>query len=83
MELQVSELGEVKKVALSGRLDTAGAGLIEASFAAQIVAPGKPTVVDLSEVAFLASLGIRMIIGTAHSRVNRCALKNGGNEEGQ
>jgi anti-anti-sigma factor len=67
MEMQVSDVGDVKKVALAGRLDTAGVSRIEARFNAAIVPSGKPAVVDLSEVAFLASLGIRLLIGTTRA----------------
>jgi anti-anti-sigma factor len=67
MDMQVGEVGEVMRVALSGRLDTAGAGAIEPRFAAAVVANGRATLVDMTEVAFLASLGVRMIISTARS----------------
>jgi anti-anti-sigma factor len=67
MEMQHSDVGNVRKVALNGRLDTAGVDRIETRFGAAIVPAGKPTVVDLSEVSFLASMGIRMLIATTRS----------------
>ena len=64
MEMQHSDVGDVRKVALAGRLDTAGVDRIETRFGAAIVPAGKNTVVDLTEVTFLASMGIRMLIAT-------------------
>jgi anti-sigma B factor antagonist len=67
MEMQHSDVGEVRKVVLSGRLDTAGVDRIETRFGAAIVPAGKNTVVDLTDVTFLASMGIRMLIATTRS----------------
>jgi anti-sigma B factor antagonist len=67
VELQHSDVGDVRKVALNGRLDTAGVDVIETRFGAVIVPAGKHTVVDLGEVTFLASMGIRMLIATTRS----------------
>ena len=67
MEMKFSDLGSVRKVALIGRLDTAGVDRVESQFGAAIVPGGHNTVVDLSQVTFLASLGIRMLISTARS----------------
>ena len=73
MEIQHSDIGDVRKVILAGRLDTAGVDLIETRFGASIVPAGKNTVVDLSQVTFLASMGIRMLIAT-----NRSLSRKGG-----
>ena len=67
MQLEHSDVGDVRKVALNGRLDTAGVDVIETRFGAVIVPAGKPTVVDMGEVSFLASMGIRMLIATTRS----------------
>lgn len=67
MEMQHSDVGEVRKVVLAGRLDTAGVDRIETRFGAAIVPAGRNTVVDLSDVTFLASMGIRMLIATTRS----------------
>ena len=67
MEMQTSSVGEVTKVMLTGRLDSAGVTSIERTFAAEIVPLGKPAIVDLSQIAFLASLGVRMLISTARA----------------
>jgi anti-anti-sigma factor len=66
-DIQIIETDDVVRVVLTGRLDTAGVGLIESRFFAGIVPRGRPTVVDLGELQFLASLGIRMLISTARS----------------
>jgi len=52
---------------LTGRLDTAGVDVVETRFGAAIVPNGKNTIVDLSEVTFLASMGIRMLISTTRA----------------
>lgn len=67
MEFAVTEQSGVTKAALDGRLDTANVEKIEQDFAASIVAQGKNTMVDLSKVSFIASLGIRLLLTTARS----------------
>ena len=67
MEFQFTDIGDVRMVKLVGRLDSAGVDMIETRFGATIVAAGKPTVVNLAEVAFLASLGVRMLLTTTRS----------------
>ena len=73
MEMQLSELDGVKKVVLTGRLDTAGVTAIESRFSAVVVQGGRNAVIDLSEVQFLASLGVRMFVTTT-----RALARNGG-----
>ena len=70
MQIEYTDLGDVTKVALDGRLDTAGVGRIELGFSAR-AAGGKPVIVDLSRVSFIASLGVRMFISTARSLSSR------------
>jgi anti-anti-sigma factor len=67
MEIRHDNVGEVRRVALAGRLDTAGVDVVETRFGAAIVPNGKNTIVDLSEVTFLASMGIRMLISTTRA----------------
>jgi anti-anti-sigma factor len=67
MEMQHSDVGDVRKVVLAGRLDTAGVDRVETKFSAVIVPNGKNTIVDLTEVTFLASMGIRMLIATTRA----------------
>ena len=74
MEMIVVELDPAtRRIALTGRLDTSGVGQIEARFAA--VASGRVpgTLVDLSGVEFLASMGIRMLVSCAKSAAARGA----------
>jgi anti-anti-sigma factor len=66
MEMTLAELpGPVSCVRLDGRLDAAGADRIDTRFTAAVVATGRPAVIDLSGVTFLASMGIRLLIATA------------------
>lgn len=68
MEMEVTELdGKAIKIALRGRLDTAGVDQIETRFSASIVPGGHQAIVDLSGVSFIASMGLRMFITVARS----------------
>jgi anti-anti-sigma factor len=67
MQISFDQVENYKKVILAGRLDSAGVGMIEARFSAGIVPGGQSTVLDLTEVEFLASLGVRMLISTARA----------------
>ena len=61
--------GDVTRIALEGRLDTASVGRIEEQFTAQVAQGGKHALVDLSQVVFLASMGVRMLLGNAKALV--------------
>ena len=67
MEMAVLEAGDVTLVALSGRLDIEGVGAVEVKFLAATAAHRRPTIVGLSDVTFLGSLGIGMLVGSAKS----------------
>ncbi len=68
MELRVIEASdELTHLALVGRLDIAGVGAIETKFTASTCARKKTTLLDLSGVDFLSSLGIRLLLSTAKS----------------
>ena len=54
-------------LALQGRLDSAGAGAVDLELTSQTVARRKPVIVDLSQVPFIASLGIGMLVRIARS----------------
>jgi anti-sigma B factor antagonist len=74
VNMQISELGENKvKVTLAGRLDTPGVGRIETGFVAALVPRGRSAIVDLSQVDFVASLGIRMFLSAARGLAMRQA----------
>lgn len=69
MELIVDELGSVTNVAMKGRLDAKGAE--SADLPLSVLAGSKSAIiVDLTEVDFLASLGIRVLV-TAAKAVQR------------
>ena len=73
MNLEVAELENgITKVTLSGRLDIEGALKIDSEFNA-VAEEKKKVVVDLSDVTFIASLGIRTLITGA-----KAAANNGG-----
>lgn len=58
-------------IRISGRLDILGTGEIEGKFAALAATEKLHLVVDLSEVSFLASIGIRSIITNAKAQQQR------------
>ncbi len=66
MELRVvKQERDFTHVALVGRLDAPGVQAIEAEFLEQTANREKPTLVDLSEVSFCGSTGLRMLIKAA------------------
>jgi anti-anti-sigma factor len=65
MDMIVDELtGGVTKVALRGRLDTLAAEAVDLRFSV-IAGAKRAVVVDLSDLEFLASLGIRVLLTSA------------------
>ena len=74
MQMDVSPLGErLVKVTIVGRLDTQGVEKIETRFTASLVPTATNAIVDLSQVEFVASLGIRMLVATAQGLKRRNA----------
>lgn len=66
MDMTVDEMsGGALCVALQGRLDTVGVDQVEGRFSAAVTEGNRDAAVDLSNVSFLASMGVRMIIATA------------------
>jgi len=55
------------QIIFKGRLDTEGVEAIETAFTAHTAARRLPTIVDLTEVTFVASLGMGMFIRAAKS----------------
>src|SRR4051812_13046236 len=72
MQMEITMLDRIARVRLNGRLDTPGVDLIETKFNAAVVPEGYSTVIDLSQVNFIASMGLRMFIavGKALKRKN-------------
>ena len=72
MELQYSELkNKIRLIKLIGKLDILGVGAIETKFAGYCAGEGSRVLVDLSDVDFLASIGIRLLILNAKSVFGR------------
>ena len=65
MEIEILFAENIAHVKLRGRLDTPGVDKIESKFTASVVPDGRNAVVDLREVSFVASMGLRMFIGIA------------------
>jgi anti-sigma B factor antagonist len=65
LEIEVTYAPKFARVKLRGRLDTPGVDRVEAKFTSAVVPEARNTVVDLSEVSFIASMGLRMFIGLA------------------
>jgi anti-anti-sigma factor len=71
MEMDVEELeGGVTNVVLRGRLDSAGVEAIDAQFK-EVAGSKRAIVVDLSQVNFLTSIAIRMLVLGARAVTNR------------
>jgi len=72
MEIQYSELeNNIRLIKLAGTLDIVGTGQIETQFAGYCGGENARVVVDLSEVDFLASIGIRLLTLIAKSVLSR------------
>ena len=67
MDMQFSDVGGVTRAVLDGRLDSLSVGSVETNFIANIVPKEQPAVIDMTGVSFIASLGIRMLLGTARA----------------
>lgn len=73
MEVVITEESGVTKAELAGRLDTANVNELEQHFTTSIMPKAQNTIVDLSKVSFIASLGIRMLLTTARGLATRGA----------
>jgi anti-sigma B factor antagonist len=72
MELDHSELDNgIRLIKLKGTLDILGTGAIETKFAAHCSGNNARVIVDLSDVDFLASIGIRLLTSNAKSLLTR------------
>ena len=72
MEMYYSEMNNgIRLIKLGGRLDIIGTGAIETKFAGYCAGENPRVVVDLSDVDFLASIGIRLLMLTAKSIASR------------
>lgn len=74
MELEIkNQSDQITYLAVRGRLDTTGVGEIELKFTGHTVPRGKPLLLDMSEVTFLSSLGMRMLLTVAKALDRRGA----------
>lgn len=73
MDVVITEESGVTKAELAGRLDTANVNELEHHFTTGIMPKAQNTIVDLSKVSFIASLGIRMLLTTARGLAGRGA----------
>jgi anti-anti-sigma factor len=72
MQLEISNLESgIKQAKLIGRLDLKGANEIDNQFSFATSSGKTPVLVDLSEVDFLASIGMRMLISNARALERR------------
>jgi len=72
MEMTLSQLGNgISLIKLSGSLDIIGTGQIEARLAGYCARDGLRVIVDVSEVKFLSSIGIRLLLRNAESVTSR------------
>jgi anti-anti-sigma factor len=63
MEMKVvEETEDLTYVALVGRMDVGGVEQIETRFVAYTTSRSKPVIVDISQVPFMASIGMRVIL---------------------
>jgi anti-sigma B factor antagonist len=72
MELTTEQLPNgVERIALAGRMDTTGAQEIDLRFTGLTTTRSALIVVDLSQVSFLASMGIRTLLSAARALMRR------------
>ena len=72
MEIQYTELqNNIRLLKLNGKLDISGVGAIETSFAGYCAGEKPRVLVDLSDVNFLSSMGVRLLTLNAKSIANR------------
>ena len=84
MAIRYEDVNEdIRRIFLSGRLDTAGSEQIATEFAALAGSAKRGVVVHLSDVTFLSSMGIRALIASAkaqQAKGGRMVLHVAGNE---
>jgi anti-sigma B factor antagonist len=72
MQLQYNDReNNIRLIKLIGRFDIIGTGEIETKFAAYCTGDGARVIVDLTDVDFLASIGIRLLTLTAKAVTSR------------
>ena len=76
MELKIIQTdGAYTHVALSGRLDIDGVKAVELDFTSAVSGKAQSAIVDITEVSFIASLGMRMLLSAAKNlRAHQCKV---------
>jgi len=84
MAIQYEDVNDdIRRIFLRGRLDTAGSEQIVAEFATLAESAKRGVVVNLSDVTFLSSMGIRALIASAkaqQAKGGRMVLNVAGND---
>ena len=66
--MDINSLGDhLVRITLQGRLDTQGVDRVETKFISAIVPGANNAIVNLSQVEFVASMGIRMLLSAARN----------------
>lgn len=66
MEIHEEQLGNgIYKINLAGRMDIEGVGRIETRFSGMTASPRAAIIVDMSQVPFMSSIGIRALMMNA------------------
>jgi anti-sigma B factor antagonist len=69
MSLEFSEINEnLRLIVLSGRLDIPGTEAIATKFAALCASAERRVIVDMTDVNFLSSIGIRALVSNAKAQ---------------
>ncbi|MEB3164259.1 MAG: STAS domain-containing protein [Prochlorothrix sp.] len=80
MRLEITDLDHrILQAKLIGRMDMQGTQAIDTEFGLKLGSSLLPVLVDMSEVDFLASIGMRTLISTArgvHNRGHKLVLLN-------
>lgn len=63
--------GNIKHIKLNGRLDSAGSQLIDQKFSFATTTRSEKIIVDLTDVPFMASIGIRLMMSSARGQAAR------------
>lgn len=72
MKLEYSELPDgIRLIKLEGRLDLNGTYSVEVQFVNRCAGDGVRVLVDLSEVSYVSSVGIPMLVNTAKAVMSR------------
>lgn len=72
MEIAFDELPpQSRRIRLTGRLDLKGTGEIELRFTSLTSTDSNNVVVDMSEVNFIASIGMRLLLTCAKAKAKR------------